>query len=296
MHRASSSSGKSGLAGLAPGAGAIQTVPMPFTLAHPAAVLPLVTLLQRRLGRGGVLSALIVGSMVPDIAFLLPIGVTRAQSHSFAGLLWCCLPLGLAGYLLFHWLLKAPLIDLLPHDSYSRLHPYARTDTAVSGRLLPVILLCIGVGALTHLAWDSFTHRDSMIVSSLPWLRLRLFSGGGFWVYVYTALQWICSLLGMGALALWGRRWVAATPQSAALPSSPLSVRQRWGVVVFVLGVAAVMAVMAVWPHLFGDGRRLSSQELVNITLLGWISGFGVGLAAWAIFWRMLPLRRHTKP
>ena len=65
------------------------------------------------------------------VVFLLPIGISRAQSHSLAGLVWCCLPVGLAVYLLFHWLLKAPLIDLLPHYAYSRLHPYARPAAAI---------------------------------------------------------------------------------------------------------------------------------------------------------------------
>jgi len=264
---------------------------MPFTLAHPAAIVPLVSVLQRRLGASAVLSALIVGSMTPDIAFLLPIGVSRAQSHSFAGLIWCCLPVGLAVYLLFHSLLKAPLIDLLPHHAYSRLHPYARTGAAISWRLLPVILLCIEIGAITHLAWDSFTHRDSFAVRTLPFLRVHLFSGGGFWVYLYTALQWICSFFGLAVLAWWARRWVAATPQSASAPASPLSPRSQWAVVVFVLCAAAATAALFAWPHVLGTGRRLTSQELVSVTLLGWVSGFGLGLLTWAIVWRCLGLQ-----
>ena len=252
---------------------------MPFTLSHPAAVIPL----QRtRL----ILSALIVGSIVPDIAFLLPIGVSRAQSHSLAGLVWCCLPVGLATYLLFHWLLKAPLIDLLPHYAYSRLHRYARPAAAISWRLLPVILLCIGIGDLTHIAWDSFTHRDSFAVRSVPFLRVHLFSGGGFWIYLYTALQWLFSFIGLALLAWWARRWIAATPQSPQAPASPLSTRTQLAVAAGVLGIAAAMAAMAAWPHVLGSGRRLSSQELVSVTLLGWVSGFGLGLVLWALCWR----------
>ena len=65
------------------------------------------------MGRFAVLSALVVGSMTPDIAFLLPIGVSRAESHSLAGLLWCDLPLGWACYLVYHLLMKQPMIHLL---------------------------------------------------------------------------------------------------------------------------------------------------------------------------------------
>ena len=261
---------------------------MPFTLAHPAAVVPLAPALRRWLGGRGVFSALLIGSMVPDIAFLLPIGISRAQSHSLSGLIWCCLPVGLAVYLVFHWLLKAPLIDLLPHDAYARLHPYARSATAISWRLLPAILLCLDIGAVTHLVWDSFTHRDGYAVHALPLLRRHLFTGGGFWIYWYTALQWLCSVVGLGLLAWWARRWVSATPQPAGAPSSPLPASARHGVVAAVLGVATVSAALTAWPHLDGRARPLSSQELVNIILLGWLSGFGLGLLGWALCWRWL--------
>lgn len=261
---------------------------MPFTLAHPAAVVPLAPALRRWLGGPGVFSALVVGSMVPDIAFLLPIGITRPQSHSIPGLIWCCLPVGLALYLTFHWLLKAPLIDLLPHDAYSRLHRYARPSSAISWRLLPVILLCIDVGAVTHLVWDSFTHRDSFAVRTFPLLRMHLFTGGGFWMYLYTALQWICSFIGLGLLGWWAWRWVRATPQPQDAPESPLSAHARRAIAGAILASACVMAAMAAWPHLDGTARRLTTQELVSVTLLGWVSGFGVGIVLWAVCWRWL--------
>jgi len=55
---------------------------MPLTPAHAAAVVPL----WRLLGSRAVLSALVIGSMTPDFAYFLPLGVRRAESHSLAGL------------------------------------------------------------------------------------------------------------------------------------------------------------------------------------------------------------------
>jgi hypothetical protein len=78
---------------------------LPFTFAHSAAAVPL----RHVLGRFGVLSALVIGSIAPDLAFVLPIGVARLDSHSLAGLFWFCLPAGLLTYLLFHRVLKGPL-------------------------------------------------------------------------------------------------------------------------------------------------------------------------------------------
>src|SRR5262250_1484731 len=82
---------------------------MPFTLAHPAAVVPL----ARLLGKKVVFSALVIGSMTPDFAYPVP-GLTRGPSHSLSGLFWFCLPVGLASYLLFHLLVKRPRAAALP--------------------------------------------------------------------------------------------------------------------------------------------------------------------------------------
>ena len=81
---------------------------MPFTFSHPAAVLPLL----RPLGRFGSLSALVIGSMAPDFSFIVPMGLSRAQTHAPAALLTYCLPAGLLAYLVFHRVLKLPLLRL----------------------------------------------------------------------------------------------------------------------------------------------------------------------------------------
>src|SRR5262244_1922382 len=96
---------------------------MPFTLAHTAAVLPLARLLGKRV----VFSALVIGSMTPDVAYVVP-GLTRGPSHSLPGLFWFCLPVGLASYLLFHLLLKRPLAAALPRSLREAMAPLiART-------------------------------------------------------------------------------------------------------------------------------------------------------------------------
>lgn len=71
---------------------------MPLTFAHPAAALPLL----RPLGRYGSLSALVIGSIAPDLAFIVPIGASREQTHGLAALLTFSLPAGLLAYVLFH--------------------------------------------------------------------------------------------------------------------------------------------------------------------------------------------------
>jgi hypothetical protein len=63
---------------------------MPYTLSHVAAVLPLALLLARL----RILSAMVIGSMVPDFGYILPIHPLRAVTHSAVSLVTFSLPLG----------------------------------------------------------------------------------------------------------------------------------------------------------------------------------------------------------
>ncbi len=65
---------------------------MPFTLAHPAAVIPLK---KSTYGRYFSLSALIAGSIVPDLGYLVPLADFTGFSHSLGGIIVFGLPVGL---------------------------------------------------------------------------------------------------------------------------------------------------------------------------------------------------------
>lgn len=91
---------------------------MPFTLSHPAAVLPF----ARALARRGLLSAVVIGSMVPDFGWFMPWRPTRLETHSAGALFTFCLPAGICAYWAFQWLFKEPLIELLPPGPYARWH------------------------------------------------------------------------------------------------------------------------------------------------------------------------------
>jgi hypothetical protein len=124
---------------------------VPYPIAHPAAVLPLVLLLGRR----AVPSALVIGSLIPDAWYFVPFA-ERSDSHSLAGLFVFCLPLGLGTYLLFHLFLKAPLLALAPPALAARLAAFHRPGLPRAP--WPAVLLCLLAGAATHLAWDAFAH------------------------------------------------------------------------------------------------------------------------------------------
>jgi hypothetical protein len=178
---------------------------MPYPIAHPAAVLPLFGLM----GRWSVPSALVIGSIVPDLWYFVPLA-PRAASHSAAGLLFFCLPYGLVAYLTFHSLLKRPLAALLP----ARLAPFMAKG--IPRRPWRAVLLCLLVGSATHLAWDSFTHEHGLIVEKFPAFQVQIFAIGSYRVHLFQLLQHASTLLGVGFVCWWTWRAFNRLPANDA--------------------------------------------------------------------------------
>ena len=259
---------------------------MPFTIAHPAAVLPLPRLLRK----WAVPSALVIGSMTPDFAFFLPLGVTRTGSHSIAGLFWFCLPVGLASYLTFHLLLKHPLLCLLPGGISRRLsHITAETYRLPRASWLAVTASLL-TGALTHLAWDSFTHPGAPGVEAIPLLRAEVFAIDTYHAYAYKLLQYFSSGFGILILGIWSVLWLRKAPLGPE-PSASMSVTER---------VKAALIILSL-PFLSGLGTTVTYfpipfsvrgvEVLLGMGAVSVFSALGVSLLAFASWWH-LRLRR----
>lgn len=157
---------------------------VPFTLAHPAAVLPL----RRVLWFPG----LVAGSLAPDLPYYLPIGIDGELTHSVPGL---PVDLLLGGVLVaIAWALR-------------------RTVEGMAGRAVTLIrpslrgaVAAVLIGAVTHLAWDAFTHTDGVAVQHWEVLRESVIGPHR----VYNVIGYVSSIAGMallaGYLVAWYRR------------------------------------------------------------------------------------------
>lgn len=192
---------------------------MPFTLSHPAAVLPLLPR-RRRLAVAGVGSALAVGSMAPDLPYYLAMDWPRESTHTLASVLWFSVPAGLVAWLAFQHLLKAPALFVLPRAFRARIDP-----APAPLRALPVAA-ALALGALTHVAWDAFTHETGAAVRGIPALRLLVADVGGLHLWTYRVLQHGSTLVGAVALVLWARSWLRRTPPRPA--PGPLALPVAW--------------------------------------------------------------------
>ncbi|HVS76071.1 MAG TPA: DUF4184 family protein [Steroidobacteraceae bacterium] len=188
---------------------------MPFTLAHPAAVLPL---RRVRLMRT---VPLIIGATTPDVPYYLPWRISKyvpqGATHTLLGTLTLDLPFGMV-MLLFVWLLRtqlcAPLGPAARAKCFAALERFG--SRPANWMLAPLSLL---TGAWTHLAWDSFTHADGWMVSRISALSapVTFFSYTGQLCHV---LQYASSVFGLAVLAIWLARLPMPEPASRNLEGS----------------------------------------------------------------------------
>jgi len=216
---------------------------MPFTLSHPAAAVPLAR-------RGLLLSALVVGSMAPDFGYYLHPFPGGLFSHTLLGVLFFCVPAGLAVLWVFHTFLKHPLLSLLPTSHQRRLAPLAGEFSFGPWRRFVRIVVSLAAGALTHIAWDAFTHSDSWTVQQLPFLRwpiTRLVHGA---IPLYYLLQYGSTLVGGALLCYWYTRWFRQAPTQPVTLPVRLSTPVRRGVILSMGVGTCILAGM--WGS-FGD-------------------------------------------
>ena len=207
---------------------------MPFTISHAAAVLPLRKLNNSRLP----LAALMIGSMSPDFAFFVPGDTDRVDTHSIPGVFWFCWPISIALWLLFVRVLEQPTTALLPENWRTR---FAPSDRDINLRTLALASAAVILGAMTHLIWDSFTHRGTAMTDSIPILRSVAFHYEGWRVRWFVVLQHLSSIFGMLVLMAWAWR---LPPGRYPRPSSPeLSNSTRIGAAAVVVTASAGLAI-----------------------------------------------------
>jgi hypothetical protein len=254
---------------------------MPFTFAHPAAAVPLL----RPLGRFGSLSALVIGSMTPDFWYLFPYSVGRGGGHSFSGLFWFCLPMGVVVYLLFHALVKQPVLSVLPTWVAARLSVHAH-GPALSPGAWPAALLSLFVGAVTHVAWDAFTHSDGPGVAALPFLETLLFSVHGYHLHVYKLLQHTSTFAGLALLARWSWRWLRVAPIQTLRSALVVSPAQR-GVLLATLVTLPALGALSVAAPLFHSVDLWTIQVFFKRAVLIGMAVLGGELLLFGACWQV---------
>lgn len=241
---------------------------MPFTIAHAAAVLPLQRLKLP-------LTALMIGSMAPDFGYFVSHEASRQLTHSIPGLFIFCLPTGLAVWLFYVYFLEKATITLLSDRWHTR---FAHTD-AVTPALIGRASIGIVLGAITHLLWDNFTHRETLATTAIPMLSGP--TPGFSWLPVYHLLHALSTVVGLVILWMWMRHLHRQPARSLIRPyriSEKLRIRALW----FLLAASVLVGLLQWLPYVH---RRYDAQLFA--VAVGSMSGLFVAWCVVAVAFRL---------
>jgi hypothetical protein len=264
---------------------------MPFTISHAAVVLPF----SRLLARWRLLSAVVIGAMVPDFGLLIPGRMPRFETHSATALLTFCLPVGLVAYWVFQYLIKTPVLEVLPEGAYARWRPYSSAADFAS---IPQWLLAacgVLVGAVTHLVWDGFTHEGARGVRLIPWLEDPVADIGSHHLVGVRLLQDGSSLIGL--VVVLGFVWFGLRPgREQPVQGRPLRLGERriW-VLTYVVAAVALSTAWLLWARSAEPPHRSLSRAITGVAVAS-LRGLATALlcTSLGLTWRLRALRSSS--
>ena len=224
---------------------------MPVTPAHAALALPL-----SRVAPALPLAPLVIGTLSPDFEYLLRLSPTGRFAHSLIGLVLFCVPVSLLAWGMWRAIVRPAFVRLLPPGMAAMMSVSARAAPGSVAALAGLGALAALLGALTHVAWDDFTHANGWAVAHLPALREEASLGWPLGVRWYGVLQHASSVVGMAVVVAWGATWVASVPPPARV-FAPGQAARGLGVALALLSVAGGTGTL--------NALRASSDKLATV-------------------------------
>ncbi len=178
---------------------------MPLTfLSHQAVVLPLKVAAPRATSG----TALVIGSMAPDVEYFLNGYPTSTVSHTWLGQLTFCLPVTLALFLIVTRVIAEPAAANAPDWEPLRLEDYALLrEQPVSVRHWGIVAVSALIGSASHVILDEL----DVVIGGMPYHAMDSSVGWvvanvGFWVLLAAITLATMSHIGRNRLL---HRWVA---------------------------------------------------------------------------------------
>lgn len=251
---------------------------MPFTIAHAAVAAPIWAASRRRL----VLSALVIGTMVPDAEYYVHLR-TKAEYHSWSGIVLFGVPVSLALLWLLHRVVKKPALMLIP-ERWSHLAAAAdREFHFLPPSRMMVIVVSILIGAASHLLLDAFTHRGAWGVEMFPVLQETWLSVGGVSLAGYKVLQYGCGAGGMMFLGGWLLLWISRQPRDVPSKIVPLTTFGRIAATAFIVCATVLTSALAAQWRYHTPGLEQPTYASLVSGVIGAVTGFCVGMLLFAI-------------
>lgn len=213
---------------------------MPFTPSHAIVALPFVRTPL-------IPAAIAVGAMTPDLPlFVRGTPLTYAFTHTPENIVWTML----IAFVLFvtWWVLLRPAAgDLVPAPVRRRLPQSWWLSPALALREvvgvgqsrghLPLVVVSLLVGVLSHIVWDAFTHEGRWGLVIAPALAEQWGPLPG-----YKWLQYCSGIGGVAVIVVWAMIWLLRR-EPIATPPSPLP---RVVVIVWIAALPVTLGIAAV--------------------------------------------------
>ncbi len=259
---------------------------MPFTLSHPAAVLPFVR-------APFVPAALVAGALAPDVPYFVRLPrsadawyepfVNATTTHQPLGALGVAVPT--AAVLLALWLVvRAPLLDLAVGSEHADLRREPGRSGSWGVRACWVVVSLV-LGVATHVLWDALTDDTGLLVEHLVPLREAATAGWDG----SRVLQHASTGLGLVVLAVWlWRRFAAWRGHGGRLGLTRGRVAILAGIVALVAAAAVAAAVHA------GQDEVAGVEGVLTAAVKAAGSALAAGVLVHAVVWWCLAGRRRS--
>jgi len=167
---------------------------MPFTVSHAAVVLPFLRV-RPQLVSG---TALVIGSAAPDFEYFIKMGVNSYYSHTLLAIFYFNIPITILLAFLFHGVVKKNLIESLPVYFQHRFNELKCLDFLLYFKNnYWAVIISAGMGAASHIIWDSFTHNDGFFAQRISLYKNIFIPFDGVRYPLFYGLQQISTYVGL---------------------------------------------------------------------------------------------------
>jgi hypothetical protein len=203
---------------------------VPVTFAHPVVVLPLRRWLP--------FAAMAMGAMAPDFLYFLPLdnSVNYKYGHEWPGVVTFSVPAAIVMWLLWKLVLRDGVVALLPNSEQQKLMLDDSSFAWNSIKSWLVIVIATVIGVLSHVALDSFSHKEGWGVEHVSFLTTVPVEIANRELAVYKLVQYFGSIIGMGILLIAYWFWSSTAKRDVLYrPVLPRSLREAvWIAMTFI--------------------------------------------------------------
>jgi len=246
---------------------------MPFTFSHPAIVLPFIS--KNKSWKIFSSTGLIIGSIIPDFESFIRFDQHKEYSHTWLGAFWFDLPLAVLFAVVFHNVVRDPLIRNLPPTIGAKYYSYLNFNwNAFFRKHVVMVVYSMLIGIFSHLLWDAFTHLNLADPNAIDAPQMI----GRFRLYII--LQYACSVLGL-SIVIWyilkdRKQFSAEAHIGVAITDKRRT--QYWS-------IAAIIAAVTIFISIYLINELINPVWFIEIA----ISGVLVALILTPVLQRVMP-------